>query len=89
MSAADEDMPPLHPDADRFDPGGWSRPGQCICGAALPPQHAWHDAGRDWQHIRCQECRTLFVDEEDFFAIYDDEESHACSCCDRSEGEGQ
>ena len=33
-----DDLPPLHPLADRFDPGTWNTPGRCICGEPLVRQ---------------------------------------------------
>lgn len=92
----DEDqMVPLHPLAERLDPGGIDQAGQCICGGVLAPQREWHDFGRDWQHVRCPLCRTLYVDEGEYLTIWEDDESKSEPCCHReesapdTEGEGQ
>lgn len=76
----------LHPDADKLDLGSWEEPGHCICGQALPAQKEWHDAGRDWSHVRCIACRTMYVDEGEFFLIYDAGDDKTRPCCQREEG---
>jgi hypothetical protein len=75
---------PVHPEGDKFDGGDWEHEGHCICGQVLPPQREWHDAGCQWQHVRCPACRTLFVDEDDFTAIYEPSDE-AGPCCHREE----
>lgn len=62
---------PIHPDADKFTCPKWDEPGECICGAALPPQKDWTDAGHQWQRIACSACGRGYVDEDDFIAFYD------------------
>lgn len=61
----------MHPKAKKFDPGDWDRGGRCICGDPLPPQREWARAGMDWSNILCSNCGRGYVDEEEFFAIYD------------------
>jgi len=62
-----------------FDPGDWDHPGRCPCGSPLPPQSAWHDAGRVWAHIRCPTCQTSYVYEDDYIAIYPND-GEPCPC---------
>lgn len=71
-----------HSKADIFDPGTWTEPGRCICGLPLPPQKEWDRAGSDWQTVICEDdgCRTMFIDEDEFFLIYDCD-LHTC-CAD-------
>lgn len=63
-----------HPDADKFDPGAWERAGHCICGAELPPQREWIDAGGAWPMVKCAACGRGYVDEEEFIAFYSAEQ---------------
>jgi hypothetical protein len=64
-----------HPDADKFTCPKWSEPGQCICEAELPPQERWRNAGSAWQSVTCQQCGRMYVDEDDYIAIYDKPEA--------------
>jgi hypothetical protein len=69
----EDEMPPPHPDADLFDPGeDPATEGRCICGEAIPPRRRWHDPFNTWSWVVCMHCRTLVVDEDDFYAIYDE-----------------
>lgn len=72
-ASLEEDYGPSHPKARKFKPGTWDEPGRCICGAPLPPQRLWDRASTDWSNILCSKCGTGYVDEEEFFAIYDPE----------------
>lgn len=61
-----------YPESEKFTSPKREEPGQCICGAVLPPESEWIDAGRDWSHVTCLDCGRAYVDEGDYFAIYDD-----------------
>lgn len=60
-----------HPLADKLKPPTWDEPGECICGLPLPPEKEWDRAGQDWANVLCVACGRGYVNEEDFFAIYD------------------
>lgn len=79
---APEDMPPRYPLADQIDTGGWDRAGRCHCGNRLAPHREWHWAGASWAHTRCSGCGTRYVDEEDYIAVYDqdDYDAEPCEC---------
>lgn len=64
-----------HPLGHLLDPGDWDRQGHCICGDQLPAQRDWARAGMDWANILCDNCGRGYVDEEEFFAIYDAEQA--------------
>jgi hypothetical protein len=78
----EEEMPPPHPDADRFEAGEDpdARCGTCICGEEIPPRRRWHDPVTTWSWVVCMYCRTLFVDEDDFYAIYDEPRRAGVEC---------
>ena len=44
-------------------------PGECQCGAELPPMREWRRAGSDWANVVCTACGFMFVDEESYFAV--------------------
>lgn len=69
---------PRHPLADQFTCPTWDKPGRCVCGAKLPPQEQWHNAGSAWQHVQCKACGFGFVDEDDYIAFYEDGLEESC-----------
>lgn len=75
---ADEvfDGVPRHPLSERFTCPKWDESGQCICGAVLPPQREWIEAGHQWQRVECPSCGRGYVDEDDYIAIYDEGLTH-------------
>lgn len=72
----------VHPLGDKLKPPTWDEPGECICGAPLPPEKMWDRAGMDWANILCSACGRGYVDEEDFIAIYDPEDVEAAGGAD-------
>lgn len=72
-----DDYPPTHPLADKMISPKWDTPGRCVCEAVLPQRSEWTDAHHQWANTTCEACGRYFVDEDEFFMIYDlDHPSH-------------